>query len=68
MLHRTRIISMFSNAFVRRALPMIAVLLASAVPSFAKVKGSGDFNGDGYADLCIGVIYYTVGTKTDAAQ
>ncbi len=66
MLHRKRITSVFFNASLRRALPIVVILLIGAVPSHAKVKGSGDFNGDGYDDLCIGVVDYTVGTKTRA--
>ena len=46
---------------------VLIVVLLGAIPSAAKVRGnSGDFNGDGYADLCIGVPRFTVGTLTTA--
>lgn len=65
MSHRARI-SAFSNSAVLRVLPIALLVTACSLCAFAKKKGSGDFNGDGYADLCIGVPNYTVGTKTNA--
>ena len=47
-------------------LPVLTLLILSVTPAMAKKQGSGDFNGDGYADLCIGVPNYTSGTITNA--
>lgn len=66
MLLLMRIISVVPRTKVRRVVPVVALLMTCVLPSLAKVKGSGDFNGDGYADLCIGVPQYTIGTKTGA--
>jgi hypothetical protein len=65
---------MFPQAGIRplrstRSLLLLTVLVFCGISSFAKVRGnSGDFNGDGFADLCIGVPFYTVGTVTIAGS
>lgn len=60
-----RILSAFYRSGAGWGFSVLVVLVACSFPSLAKVKTTGDFNGDGYADLCIGVVGYSTTSVGD---
>ena len=54
------------NAVARISYLLLVTIALISFPRFVTASVYCDFNGDGYADLAMGVPHQTVGTFTDA--
>jgi FG-GAP repeat len=68
MSHITRVSGFTFKQLFFHYLLLGALIVICVSPALAKKQGSGDFNGDGYADLCIGVPFDKVGSVTQAGS